>query len=724
VNQITEGTLFSSVTFVTGEGLSRKIGTLYGLVAAVLDDDSDRGTGDVDVVLGTTSNTVTRLYPAYFTAAEIGMSHAVIRRAADVSVEWRTHFPHGPDFLPAAAPALSAFFGAAVTTDLHVVAIVPVAHPNGFGADDVPNGKIGEDTRQSFGDAHGSRGTNWLEAITKFVPAAHDAIVGAGTTLESILPKITPSRLIGTRPKKVTVGDDEAERLVDGLDALESRIAGAQATHASATGGGVPEVIDGGMLTGDIANAQYLPAASDAAAASAATRIKVERLAGMMAMFANLDDDQRPGPPKVSASGQIVLDAGSKTDASRAYNEALVAAVEAAAKPEATHYLGRAASVPSDGGYTEYMAACFVHCYYRGTSLLSIGEAARVKTGASVVYHIPHLDAGAEADGLSENTNRANAMLMGEVAQNLSAVVCTVKVNEMFGSYSDILGLLGNIWLQQQVIFEVEPKSVLTLFAEVLGDAICAPHVKRWLLRNLAKKPEVAYAILNYCEQAYLLVSGMSRKRSQTKLVSDGNWDAVDTSAYDQVGELAIAVATKLDAVARGGETFTACAMWENSLRALSIKRAADMKRNAELLQVKHATEQRGRRKDADKERDRDSNPADKKSRREERREATLAKLHASDDQKKGDIVGTGYLQCPTIKGPKQPCGAYYRKGVACAKFASTGKCHGFHVPINSESKENQLLWFDQVASLPNWDFNPDSVTCFEVVAGKFVRPP
>jgi hypothetical protein len=138
-----------------------------------------------------------------------------------------------------------------------------------------------------------------------------------------------------------------------------------------------------------------------------------------------------------------------------------------------------------------------------------------------------------------------------------------------------------------------------------------------------------------------------------TRLVSDGNWDAVDTSAYDQVGELTIAVATKLDAAASGGETFTACAMCENSLRALSIKRAAEMKRNAELLQVKHATEQRGRRANADKDCDRDSNPADKKSRHEEKREATLAKLHASSDEKKGDIVGTGYLQCPTIKGPK-----------------------------------------------------------------------
>ena len=84
------------------------------------------------------------------------------------------------------------------------------------------------------------------------------------------------------------------------------------------------------------------------------------------------------------------------------------------------------------------MASCFVNCYYRGTPLQSIGEAARVKTGASVVYHIPHLETRLE-DGMSENTGRENAMLMGEVSQNLSAVVCTVKVNEMFGSYFFVL---------------------------------------------------------------------------------------------------------------------------------------------------------------------------------------------------------------------------------------------------------------------------------------------
>jgi hypothetical protein len=724
VNYICEGDVFASVSFVTGAGLTRKLGTLYGSVAAVLESDGTANAEDVNVVLGTTSNNVTRVYPAYIAAVEIGKSHAVIRLASEVTDEWKEHFPHGPEFLPPAAPALTAHCHGD-NAALHVVAIVPVAHPNAFGVDDVASGKIGEATIQAFGDAHGSRGTNWLSATMKFSPAAHAAIVESRAALAAILPTITPARLLDVRPTKVALNEDNATRLDEGVEALDKRLASAQSAHAAASGGGVPEMIGNNLSQTDGVIAPLLPALTDGTAASVAKRQKVERLAGMMAMFAHLDSAGRAAPPVVSVAGQIVLDAGSKTDASRAYNEALVATVEAMAKPEATHYLGRAATIPGEGGYTEFMASCFVHCHYRGTSLQSIGEAARVKTGASVVYHIPHLDAGMEADGQSENTGRTNAMLMGEVPQNLSAVVCSVKVNEMYGSYPDILGLLGNIWLQQQVIFQQEPKSALTLFVEVLGDTVCAPHIKRWLLRSLPKKPEIAYAVLNYCEQAYLLVTGMARKRGQTKLIATPNWDAVDPSAYEQVADLAIVAANKLDAAARGGESFTACAMWENSVRAASIKRAADTKRNAELLAIKHATEARGRRGGPVQDRERENTHADKKSRAETKKEAHHAKSAAATEaDKAGDIVGHGYLKCPTVAGPKQHCGAFHRKGVACAKWLATGKCERLHVLINDDTKPNQLLWFDIIGTQPNFDFNADAVTCFEVVAGKFVRPP
>ena len=229
-----------------------------------------------------------------------------------------------------------------------------------------------------------------------------------------------------------------------------------------------------------------------------------------------------------------------------------------------------------------------------------------------------------------------------------------------------------------------------------------------------------------FVERSYvLLVTGMARKRGQTKLVAAGSWDAVDASSYEQVADLAVVAANKLDAAARGGESFTACAMWENSVRAASIKRASDTKRNAELLAVKHATEARGRRGGAVQDRERETSHTDKKSRSEAKKEAHNAKLSAATEaEKAGDIVGHGYLKCPTVAGPKQHCGAFHRKGVACAKWLATGKCERLHTLINDDTKPNQLLWFDILGTQPNFDFNTETVTCFEMVAGKFVRPP
>ena len=60
------------------------------------------------------------------------------------------------------------------------------------------------------------------------------------STLAAVLPAITPSKLLAVRPTKVTVGDDNATRLAEGIDALELRLAGAQSTHAAASGGGCP----------------------------------------------------------------------------------------------------------------------------------------------------------------------------------------------------------------------------------------------------------------------------------------------------------------------------------------------------------------------------------------------------------------------------------------------------------------------------------------------------
>ena len=111
-------------------------------------------------MLGTTSSNVNQTYPAYITAAKIGVSHAVIRLALEVSKEWKTHFPHRSAFLPLSAPVLRSHSGANDTAS-YLVAIVLVVHSNMGGTDNVPSGNIGEDTKQLFGDTHGLWGTTW-----------------------------------------------------------------------------------------------------------------------------------------------------------------------------------------------------------------------------------------------------------------------------------------------------------------------------------------------------------------------------------------------------------------------------------------------------------------------------------------------------------------------------------------------------------------------------------
>ena len=120
----------------------------------------------------------------------------------------------------------------------HIVAIVPVAHLNNLGAADILNGKITDDVVQTFADAQGARGANWLNAFAGFDPAAHAAIVAARVELVSILPKIILSRLLATRPTKVAVEEDEEDCLADGLAALETRFNDNRAACRTVSHGG------------------------------------------------------------------------------------------------------------------------------------------------------------------------------------------------------------------------------------------------------------------------------------------------------------------------------------------------------------------------------------------------------------------------------------------------------------------------------------------------------
>ena len=81
---------------------------------------------------------------------------------------------------------------------------------------------------------------NWLDATTKFVPAAHTAIVNNCTALAAILPTITPSKLLDVRTTNVVLNEDNNGRLKEGVESLDVRLTSAQSAHATKSGGGVP----------------------------------------------------------------------------------------------------------------------------------------------------------------------------------------------------------------------------------------------------------------------------------------------------------------------------------------------------------------------------------------------------------------------------------------------------------------------------------------------------
>ena len=228
--------------------------------------------------------------------------------------------------------------------------------------------------------------------------------------------------------------------------------------------------------------------------------------------------------------------------------------------------------------------------------------------------------------------------------------------SEMYGTYANMLGLLGTMWLQQQVIFEPTPKSSLSLFMERMGDATTAPHIKRWFLRTLQKKPEVAYTILNVCEQAYLIASGQMHKRAQTRVFAQCNYTLVDTSPYKQIDKMGVQLVVKLNSAAQGGKTFTHYMMWENSVRFSAAKRQTDLKRSHELLEMRDTAKKRAQQPGNDRNRDKLHN--DTKTKKELRREQQKLKLDSlSEDNKTGKIICDGYLKCPTLLGPTQPWG-------------------------------------------------------------------
>ena len=127
----------------------------------------------------------------------------------------------------------------------------------------------------------------------------------------------------------------------------------------------------------------------------------------------------------------------------------------------------------------------------------------------------------------------------------------------------------------------------------------------------------------------------------------------------------------------------------------MAIQRQADLKRATELLGVKKHL--------ASLTRDREGGDGGRESKKQKcerehnKRLAAGGKTAtATDADKKGDIkLKRTFLKCPTIVGPKHPCGAYYRDEVACAKVFTSGKCYRDHTPTKNLTLENKVTWFD-----------------------------
>ena len=123
------------------------------------------------------------------------------------------------------------------------------------------------------------------------------------------------------------------------------------------------------------------------------------------------------------------------------------------------------------------------------------------------------------------------------------------------------MGLLGNMYLQQEVIFEAYPQSELTQFAEKVSNTLSDPRIKSWVKKSTPQNPNITYAILNICKQAYLLALGQTRKRAQVSLMAAGEHDSVSEDPYKQIEELANTLAVRLESASKGGEKFADCTL-------------------------------------------------------------------------------------------------------------------------------------------------------------------
>ena len=95
-------------------------------------------------------------------------------------------------------------------------------------------------------------------------------------------------------------------------------------------------------------------------------------------------------PPTISEEGDLILGAGSVQDENRVFAEGL-ASTHLKVIEESTHYFGRAAQY-NEVDWTDCMNGTIMQANYRHTSLSHLGDAARIKNGASVAFYVPPSD--------------------------------------------------------------------------------------------------------------------------------------------------------------------------------------------------------------------------------------------------------------------------------------------------------------------------------------------
>ena len=146
--------------------------------------------------------------------------------------------------------------------------------------------------------------------------------------------------------------------------------------------------------------------------------------------------------PQSQRRGDLIIGAGSVQDENRAFSEGLTLTQHRVVY-ETTHYLGRAAQY-NDVGWTDYMIGTITQSNYRHTSLSHLGDAARIKNGASVAFYVPPLETRpSNQEHAEENATRFAEDVMGEHAEHRTKLRASVLINAQVDTLAAVLSMIG-----------------------------------------------------------------------------------------------------------------------------------------------------------------------------------------------------------------------------------------------------------------------------------------